>query len=132
MLPGSCLCGAIRYELDITNEEASKILTSHCRPCRKISGGTMSLNLTVQPSSFKLRKGFQFALAFCGDCGSPIYAEPHVNLDAKPGSRPYIIQAGTLDDARPLEAPPFEEVNIKHRLGWVGAVVGAEQKNDYF
>ena len=98
----------------------------------------------VQPCSFKLRKGslkskrhthvdegFQFALAFCGDCGSPIYAEPYFDPDAEPGSGPYVVQVGTLDSTGPLVAIPVKELNVKHRLGWVGALAGAEQKKEY-
>ncbi|KAK7570741.1 hypothetical protein V3481_019282 [Fusarium oxysporum f. sp. vasinfectum] len=141
MLSGSCLCGAVQYELDITSEEASKkTSTCHCRPCRKIAGATTSLNLPVQASAFKLQKGklknttnthvdegFQFTVAFCRDCGSPIYAEAFIGPNAAAESNTPIIQAGTLDDAGPLEAPPAEELNIKYRLTWVGVVAGANQ-----
>lgn len=116
----------------------------HCRPCRKITGGTTSLNVPVQPSAFTLRKGnlknttnthvdegFQFTVAFCCECGSPIYAEACSDPNAAPGSNPLVIQAGTLDDVGPLEAPPAEELNVKHRLKWVGLVAGAKQKQAY-
>lgn len=118
--------------------------TCHCRPCRKITGGTTSLNLPVQASAFTLQKGnlknttnthvdegFQFTVAFCSECGSPIYAEAFLDPNAAPGSNPLIIQAGTLDDVGPLEAPPTEELNVKHRLNWVGVVAGAKQRQGY-
>ncbi|KAJ4183692.1 hypothetical protein NW759_017068 [Fusarium solani] len=145
MFSGSCLCGAVQYELDMTSEEASKTTSAcHCRPCRKITGATTSLNLTVQASAFKLvtgnlkkttnahvDEGFRFTVAFCGDCGSPIYAEAFLDPNAAAGSNPLIIQAGTLDDVGPLEAAPAEELNVKHRLDWVGAVAGAKQRQAY-
>ncbi|KAG6990710.1 hypothetical protein FocnCong_v020501 [Fusarium oxysporum f. sp. conglutinans] len=117
-----------------------KTSTCHCRPCRKITGATTSLNLPVQASAFKLQKGklknttnthvdegFQFTVAFCRDCGSPIYAEAFIGPNAAAESNTLIFQAGTLDDAGPLEAPPAEELNIKYRLTWVGVVAGANQ-----
>jgi hypothetical protein len=77
----------------------------HCRACRKITGGTTSVNLTVPSTSFildsgilktittkHLDEGFDFSLWFCEDCGSPIYAVP------LPQARPEvkIIQVGVF------------------------------------
>ncbi|KAF4311565.1 glutathione-dependent formaldehyde-activating [Botryosphaeria dothidea] len=140
MLHGTCLCGGIEYEIDISDDAALKTTTCHCRSCRKITSATTSLNLTAPSSAFKLIKGtlktvttrhidegFDFSIAFCGSCGSAIYALP-------PGQPPppvVIIQVGTLDDAAPLEATPEKELNIKYRPGWVGEAKGAVQCRTY-
>ncbi|KAI8933655.1 hypothetical protein NX059_012522 [Plenodomus lindquistii] len=139
MLSGSCLCGEVKYNLNITDKEAQVTATCHCRACRKITGATTSLNLEVPASTFSLSsgslktvrvrhadEGFEFSVFFCPGCGSPIYCEP-----ASLENSPYIIQVGTLDDVGPLEVPPTTELNVKHRLDWVGEVKGAVQKQRY-
>jgi hypothetical protein len=72
-------------------------------------------------------EGFIFTVAFCADCGSPIYAAaPFPGLDD-----PCLIQAGTLDNEALLESTLLFEVNVWKRLGWVGRVKGAEQREKY-
>ncbi|KIW27143.1 uncharacterized protein PV07_06910 [Cladophialophora immunda] len=141
MVRGSCLCGHVTYNLDIDLHVAQmETKTCHCRPCRKITGAFTSLNLTVPSTSFALTngslktvktthvdEGFEFSLAFCPECGSPIYAVPH-----GPGLRDIlVIQVGTLDDVNLLQKAPTVEMNVMHRLGWVKEVEGAEQKEKY-
>ena len=114
----------------------------HCRPCRKISGGTGSLNLVVPDTTFTVTKGelrkvrtahldegFEFTIAFCADCGSPIYGLPHPNEGAQPPI--VVIQVGTLDDIGPIETTPVQEINIKHRVPWIGKIDSAVQKRTY-
>jgi hypothetical protein len=43
----------------------------------------------------------------------------------------FVIQVGVLDDIAPLEATPVQELNVKHRLSWVGIVQGAKQRQAY-
>ena len=108
--------------------------------CRKITGGVTSLNLTVPTSAFKLTSGilktvrtkhvdedFDFSLAFCGDCGSPIYVVPHW----QPQPDIVVIQVGTLDNVSLLELRPKVELNVKHRLQWVEQLEGSEQRQAY-
>jgi hypothetical protein len=108
--------------------------------CRKITGASTSVNLDIPAANFRLTsgklkrvrvthkdEGFEFSVAFCENCGSPIVAEPHIE-----GFRDVvIIQVGTLDDPETLESKPSFELNTKHRLGWIAAVEGAEQKTGY-
>jgi hypothetical protein len=72
-------------------------------------------------------EGFEFSLSFCEECGSAIYAVPH------PPPQPdiVIIQAGTIDDVDVLDKPPVTELNVKHRLGWIHPIDGAEQRVRY-
>ncbi|KAF2787404.1 hypothetical protein K505DRAFT_316755 [Melanomma pulvis-pyrius CBS 109.77] len=141
MLHGSCLCGGINYEVDITDEAAEATSICHCRLCRKITSGTTSLNLVVPSSSFKLTKGtlktvdathfdegFDITLAFCGNCGSAIHVVAHLG-ESTAGK--CIVQVGSLDDVGPLEAAPPVELNVKRRPAWVGPVKGAEQRMGY-
>jgi len=138
MLHGSCLCGKVKYEADLSGDAATTTSLCHCRMCRKITGSTTSVNLAISPSKFHLvsgelkkttrshaDEGFDFSILFCPDCGSPIYAEAHNT----PGL--YFIQAGTLDDTEALEAVPKRELNMKHRMEWISPVKGAAQKRTY-
>ncbi|KAH7273232.1 Mss4-like protein [Fusarium solani] len=142
MLHGSCLCGAVRYAIDISGEQAAKPLLCHCRVCRKITGGSTSHNVTILYSAFTLKsgelkvyqathfdEGFEVWLHFCPTCGSPIFA-------GLTGSSPapddqVFIQGGTLDDTTPLESTPVAELNVKYRLSWVGQIQNAEQRQGY-
>ncbi|KAH8805194.1 Mss4-like protein [Xylogone sp. PMI_703] len=137
LLKGSCLCNEVQYQLDAAEDLKLETSICHCRPCRKITGASTSINLTVPSSAFTLTSGslkeittkhvdagFDFTLAFCGACGSPIYAAPV-------GSTAVIIQAGSLDDTGPLERIPTRELNINYRLPWVGKVEEAQQMRTY-
>ena len=108
--------------------------------CRKITGASTSVNLDIPKANFRLTsgdlkrirtthkdEGFEFSIAFCGDCGSPIVAEPHL----EGFEDVVIIQVGTLDDPQVLESNPAVELNTQHRLAWNTAVEGAEQKIAY-
>lgn len=110
----------------------------YCRPCRKITGATTSLNLTVPATAFTLNsgtlktvkskhmdEGFDFQLSFCEACGSPIFAEAPFLPDQR------IIQAGTLDDEEYLQRAPATELNVKHRPHWIKSVDDAGQKEKY-
>src|ERR1700761_1484914 len=109
--------------------------------CRKITSAYTSANLSVPSSRFHLRSGelkrirtthkddgFEFSILFCPDCGSAIYAEPHI--PAFEGS--VIIQAGTLDEpVETWEETSGRELNVKHRMPWIGEVDDAEQRQGY-
>ncbi|KIW90065.1 uncharacterized protein Z519_09496 [Cladophialophora bantiana CBS 173.52] len=137
---GSCLCGNVKFSLDVTPDAANPTSVCHCRPCRKISGSTTSLNLTVPTEAFTLTsgslktvktkhmdEGFEFSLSFCPACGSPIYAVPHFmpELDI------VVVQAGTLDEVAPLLKTPATELNVAHRLPWQTRIGAAAQKEKY-
>jgi hypothetical protein len=108
--------------------------------CRKITGAATSVNLDIPAENFRLTSGtlkrvrtthvddgFDFSIAFCGDCGSPIIAEPHI----EDMQGVVIIQVGSLDDTETLESKPVVELNTKHRLPWITAIHGAKQKAGY-
>ncbi|KIW53016.1 hypothetical protein PV05_08621 [Exophiala xenobiotica] len=147
MTHGSCLCGDVKFSLaidpdvNVTSTRTDKngqTSLCHCRACRKITGGTTSVNLTVPSTHFVLDsgtlktvttrhvdEGFEFSLSFCEGCGSPIYAVPQ----ARPGVK--IIQVGVLDDGDLLDKTPDVELNVKYRPAWVQQVSGAEQRERY-
>lgn len=81
MLTGSCLCGAVRFELDATPTSPT---ACHCTQCRKQTGHyfasadvpksavrmTGTGEVAWYRSSPKVRRGF------CPACGSTLFWEP--------------------------------------------------------
>jgi ADP-ribosyl-[dinitrogen reductase] hydrolase len=82
MLSGSCLCGAVAYEVDANLE---RIAHCHCRTCRKTHGAAFSSVTAVPRERFRWTRGEDALSAyesspgkfrrFCGRCGSHIVAE---------------------------------------------------------
>lgn len=78
---GSCLCGAVTYEI---HGELSDFGHCHCGSCRKASGSAFGANAGVERASFRLVTGADTlreyesspgkVRTFCSRCGSPIYA----------------------------------------------------------
>ena len=80
-IAGSCLCGAVRYEL---TQEPVWSHHCHCSRCRKTGGGAFASNLffkidalrysrgTEHLRSFKPPDAQRFTHVFCGRCGSTL------------------------------------------------------------
>ena len=80
---GACHCGAIAYEAQI---ETDKVQACHCTDCQVLSGAPFRASAPAKPENFRLLRGTpktyvktaesgnRRVQAFCGDCGSPIYA----------------------------------------------------------
>ena len=96
---GSCICGAVRYE--ITGEPRA-FFHCHCSRCRKSSGTGHASNVIVRPekvtwhsgeellNSWRVPEAERFRTVFCRRCGSPL---PRV----APDFRYATIPAGSLD-----------------------------------
>jgi hypothetical protein len=104
MVSGSCLCGAVRYEID---GRISPIALCHCSKCRKANGSAFHSGALCRKTRFRWTSGEDAITAyqtesgyetrFCRRCGSPVpmfvadsqYAVlPAGALDQDPGSRP--------------------------------------------
>jgi hypothetical protein len=80
MHKGSCLCGAIQYEI---RGELGPIVLCHCSRCRKASGSAFGSVSPVKIADFHVTAGSdslsEFAAPtglkrfFCKRCGSPIF-----------------------------------------------------------
>jgi hypothetical protein len=105
-LTGSCLCGAVRYAIDIP---VTELRACHCVHCQKTSGAGGSVNAIVPDTAFRITGGAPKryeALAasgrtlhryFCGDCGSPIYSR-------RANKPPFVaVRIGTLDSPPPMK-----------------------------
>ena len=103
-MKGSCLCGAIAYEIDKLD---MPICHCHCRTCRKAHAAAFASTAGVMRENFRWVKGEERLTAFesspgklrhfCSVCGTHLVAERHVQphvilrvatLDEDPGQRP--------------------------------------------
>lgn len=106
MLTGSCLCGAVRYEL---TQDPVWAHHCHCSRCRKVTGSASAANLFFRSEALVWRSGEEhlrsfeppdaerFEHVFCERCGStlpfPIESRglvgvPMGSLDDDPGFAP--------------------------------------------
>ena len=104
-LKGSCLCGAVKYEV---TGEAKRFFHCHCSRCRKATGTGHASNLFVQPGvlrwltgedqvrAFKLPEAKRFTNSFCASCGGRLPRQPK-------DSDSVSIPAGSLDDDAPIK-----------------------------
>ncbi len=104
MITGSCLCGAVRWQVD---GDLGTMSHCHCSMCRKAHGAPFGTYVSAASDNFRWLGGEEtistyesspgFVRAFCGQCGSvvpdPADDDGHVfipagGLDSDPGVRP--------------------------------------------
>jgi hypothetical protein len=113
MIHGSCLCGAVRFEL---GGPAQFINHCHCAMCRKAQGSAFGSFLHADAATFRWLAGEGGVTSyesspgnfrpFCGRCGSrvPVLEDngthviiPAGSLDDDPGVRPVVhIHAASI------------------------------------
>ena len=118
ILKGSCVCGAVRYEL---SEPFRAFQYCHCSRCRRVSGAPHASNIFVAPAqfrftagqdkirTFKLPEARYWRNAFCEDCGSRV---PLASALAPA----VMVPAGGLEDTP--EARPERNIMWDSRAGW--------------
>lgn len=114
---GSCLCGAIHYQI---NGEIGAIVKCHCQKCRKANGTAFATNAPIKRTDFKITQGEQFLKkyasseaterCFCGECGSPIISIKEATPEV------YRLRIGTLDT--PLEHQPTQHLFVSSKAEW--------------
>ena len=105
-IAGSCLCGAVRFEI---RPPLSGFRYCHCSRCQKVTGAAHAANIFLPASQFawlageSLTRRFdlpgakRFAVSFCTQCGTRV---PHKIA----GTENVLIPAGVLD-ASPEQHP---------------------------
>ena len=84
-IDGGCHCGAMAYEAEIDPE---KVGICHCTDCQMLTGSPYRVSVSAPSATFKwlrgepaiyvkttAESGTKRQHAFCGECGSPIYAQ---------------------------------------------------------
>ena len=118
VLTGSCLCGAVSFEV---RSPFLRFTYCHCSRCRKASGSGHSTNLYCAPERFSWLAGEEltvrydlpsarsFSAVFCGRCGAPL---PHHTRSG----REVIVPAGSLD-TQPRQ-PPSASIYCAYAVPW--------------
>jgi hypothetical protein len=117
MYKGSCLCGAVSYEL---RGELGPIVFCHCSRCRKAQGTAFGTNSPVRADEFRLLGGQDVLKeyesspgkhrVFCSQCGSPVYSRN----TAVPGT--LRLRIGLLDT--PITAKPVAHIYASSHAEW--------------
>lgn len=116
MHTGSCLCGAVRYEI---RGDIGPGFYCHCTRCRKAGGSAFASNAVVALDDFVISAG-KDALktfvaetglhrSFCGNCGSPI-------ISRREGVPQVRVRLGTLDT--PLGQGPQAHIYVDSKADW--------------
>ncbi|OIR18205.1 putative glutathione-dependent formaldehyde-activating enzyme [mine drainage metagenome] len=117
MHKGSCLCGAVEYEIA---GPLGPVVYCHCSRCRKASGSAFNAMSPVSAADFRIVKGQECLRdyrnsagvnrVFCGMCGSPIIG--------KRDSAPEIVRVriGTLDT--PVNSQVSSHVFAGSKASW--------------
>lgn len=120
-IDGACHCGAITYEAEI---DPAGVRLCHCTDCQTLSGSAFRVVVSADDGSFKLlsgepkfyiktaESGARRAQAFCGNCGTPIYA-----TSAGEGPKKYGLRVGTIRQRAELR--PRRQYWFRSALGWV-------------
>ena len=113
---GSCLCGAVQYEI---RGDLGPAFYCHCSRCRKASGSAFAANVVVAAKDFvvvqgeeslgSFRSSANMQRTFCSKCGSPIMSR----RDNHPQVR---VRLGTLDT--PLSIGPGAHIFVASRAEW--------------
>lgn len=115
---GSCLCGAVSYEITGTPFD---FFHCHCHRCRKANGTGHASNILLKLESVKWtagednRGGYKvpgakrFRTSFCKSCGSPV---PRIATEMAFA----VIPAGSLDTEPPLQ--PTARIFWDSRTDW--------------
>jgi len=117
MHTGSCLCGAVRFEV---SGDLAPIQLCHCADCRKAQGSAFGANIPVARDELRFIAGEDALRAyesspgkervFCETCGSPIFSR----LTAAPQT--VRLRAGSLD--APVGAPLAFHFHTASKADW--------------
>ncbi|WP_206483936.1 GFA family protein [Thalassotalea sp. G2M2-11] len=117
MVKGSCLCGAIEYQVALIED---KIFNCHCQFCRKAHGADYVTLALADNQSLNLKDegnhltehinaigGYR---AFCGKCGTRL-------MNYAPDKNLYLsVTLSTIDS--PINLHPAANVNTESKASW--------------
>jgi hypothetical protein len=116
-LLGSCLCGAVRFEV---TEPFITVAYCHCTNCKKISGGAGTVNGRSRTDAIRVLEGaerlttFQpsegTAKTFCSACGSNLFG------GGWPDSEHASVRLSALEG--PFDARPEAHIFVRSVASW--------------
>lgn len=115
-LEGGCLCGDVRYRIDVP---PSEVVHCHCGLCRRSAGAAFVTWLSVRADAFRYTAGAPAAYRsspravreHCARCGTSLsfrFDSPGDSID---------VTAASLD--RPELAEPGWHIWLESRLPWI-------------
>jgi len=116
---GRCHCGKIAFAAQV---EPDRVGICHCADCQTLSGSPYRIVAPAEAGHFVLQRGEpriyvktadtgnKWAIAFCADCGTPIYAAAADNPTT------YSLRVGTLKERAHL--PPKLQIWCESALPW--------------
>jgi hypothetical protein len=127
---GSCHCGRIGLEAEI---DPGRVRICHCTDCQKLSGSVFRVTVPVAerdvsfrgdtPSTYIKRSesGNERLHAFCGNCGTPLYATTPAGNERTLG-----LRVGLLDQK--AELTPGRQFWVRSKLPWLPALPGVRHE----
>lgn len=130
MIQGSCLCGAVRLEIQQPLERAPE--ACHCSMCRKQSGTYLiavnvrrsALNVLGEPSVAWFRSSSKVERGFCRTCGSTLFWKPTMA-----GYEWTAVSLGCIDT--PLSVAVAKHTFVGDKGGYYEINDGAPQSTSY-
>jgi hypothetical protein len=127
-IKGSCLCGAVQYEVDGPFTGAGHC---HCPMCRKWSGSACGTWAFIAPGQFRWTAGEEFVeryesspgneRCFCRRCGSP--------LAAAHGGKVSEVVLGSVDGDPMVR--PHEHIFVAFKASWHEITDGLPQHREW-
>jgi hypothetical protein len=117
LISGHCLCGAVGFEV---SEPFATVTVCHCTNCKKLSGGTGTVNGRVATAAVRVVAGDEHlrtyqpaegtAKTFCARCGSNLFGA------GWPRSDWTSVRLSALDE--PFEATPDRHIYVRSVAPW--------------
>jgi len=116
-MQGSCLCGAVRFELSALFDG---VVHCHCASCKKLSGGGGTTSGLIPTSEIRILEGEELlrtyqpadgkSKTFCATCGSNLFGAGF------PGSAASAVRLATLDSG--LDQQPRAHIFVRSVAPW--------------
>lgn len=118
---GQCYCGAIAFEAEV---QPGTITICHCADCQTHSGSAFRANIPAPADGFHMIRGeprtyvktaasgAKRLLAFCGHCGSPLYA------CAEKDPSTYSLRIGVIKQRQELGVPQ-RQIWTQRAFSWL-------------
>jgi hypothetical protein len=122
---GNCHCGKIAFEAEV---DPATLNICHCTDCQRLSGSAFRASIPAPAGQFALLRGEPKSYvktaesgakrrhAFCGDCGTPIYACAIDNPQS------YTLRIGAINERAAFS--PRRQIWRRSALAWVDTLAG--------
>jgi hypothetical protein len=122
-IDGHCHCGEIAFEAEVDPDMMS---ICHCSDCQRLTGSAFRANIPAPAEHFRLLRGApksyvktadsgnQRRHAFCGTCGTPVFACAVENPQS------YSLRIGTISQRAAFS--PKRQIWRRSALSWVDAL----------